>query len=144
MALNKANKSFQEFTMLFNDFERFFTASMNGGAMFNRYIIGMANVTLKTHAMSHSRVKLATPLTIVALQSFLNRLVVDSPHQGRVDHSHDDTSEYGDGCGNEKRPRNNGGENGIGNACKKLRSDEPEDGPFCERILVDTLETLRN
>jgi hypothetical protein len=38
------------------------------------FIIGLANVALGTHGMSH-RAKSVTPLTIVELQTFLSRLV---------------------------------------------------------------------
>jgi hypothetical protein len=50
----------------------------------NYFVNGMANITLMTHAMSFMA-KSVTPLTIVELHKFLNRLVVDSPHIERDD-----------------------------------------------------------
>jgi hypothetical protein len=101
---------------------------MNDNVMYNRLIIGPATVTLRTHAMSH-RAKSVAPLTIVELQNFLNRVVVDSPHLGLADRSQDDTDGNGVvGRGNGKRQRNNSG-NGNGHKGKKLRPDKPGADP---------------
>jgi hypothetical protein len=63
------------------------------------------NIPLMTLAVLN-RAKSVTPLTIVALQHFLNRLVVDSPHLGRVEHFQDDSGDTLKGRGNGKRPMN--------------------------------------
>jgi hypothetical protein len=75
---------------------------MNHDALYNRLIIGIANVTLMTHAMSH-RAKWITPSTIVELRIFLNRLVVDPLHQERAHRSKDDTNGNGARRGSGKR-----------------------------------------
>jgi hypothetical protein len=49
----------------------------------------MANLTLTTRAMLH-RAQSATHLTIVELQIFFTRMVVDSPHLGRADQYQDE------------------------------------------------------
>jgi hypothetical protein len=86
MALNEVKTTFHEYTMLFYDFERRSKVDMNDDGLCNCFINGMANVTLRTHAMSN-RVKLVTPLTIVEFQYFLNHFVVNPSHMGRVDRS---------------------------------------------------------
>jgi hypothetical protein len=111
---------------VFSDFERRSKGDINDDVLCNRCIIGIANVTLVTHAMLH-RVKSVTPLTIVELQNFIKCLVLDSPHLGRDDKPHDDTAGNGVGRGNGKRPRNNCG-NGKGNGGKKPRPSKHEDG----------------
>jgi hypothetical protein len=64
---------------------------------------------------------------MVELQSFLRNHAVDFAHMGRADHSQDQNSGNGDGCGNGKRPLNSGGANGNDNGGKKPRPDEHED-----------------
>jgi hypothetical protein len=96
---------------------------MNDDVMCNRFIIGMARVTLRTHAMSH-RVKSINILTIVELHNFYSRLVLDSQHMGRADQSQDDTSGNEHGRSNGKRPRNNSDGNGNVNGGKKHRPDK--------------------
>jgi hypothetical protein len=61
MALNQANRIFQEYTMMFNDFERRSKADINDDVLCNPFIVDLANVTDMTHAMSH-RAKSVTPL----------------------------------------------------------------------------------
>jgi hypothetical protein len=82
IAFNQINPNFREYTRMFN--ERRSKVDMNYDVLCNRIIIGLANVALKTHAMSYCA-ESVTPLTIVELQKFLSRLVVDYPHIGRVD-----------------------------------------------------------
>jgi hypothetical protein len=55
---------------MFNDFERRSKVYMNVDDLCNRFTIGLANDTLRTHAMSHMA-KSVAPLTIVAPQIFL-------------------------------------------------------------------------
>jgi hypothetical protein len=82
-----------------------------------------------THAMSR-HAKSVTTLTILKLQSFLNRQLVDSPLLGRTDQVQEDTSRYGYGRGKGKRPRfNEGGNNNKRNGGKKFRPDDHGDGP---------------
>jgi hypothetical protein len=57
---------------MFNNFERHSKADMNDDVLCNRFINGIANVTLRTHAMSH-RAKPVTHLSIVELEHFLFR-----------------------------------------------------------------------
>jgi hypothetical protein len=52
IALNQVNKTFHEYAIIFNDFERRSKAGMNDDVSCYRLIIGMASVSLKTHAMS--------------------------------------------------------------------------------------------
>jgi hypothetical protein len=107
MTLTQVDKTFQEST----NFERRSTTVINDDVMCICFMNGLGNAILWIHAMSH-RAKLVTHLIMVELQKFLNRMVVDSPHMGRAVQSQDDTAGNGDGRGNGKRPRDNGG-NGI-------------------------------
>jgi hypothetical protein len=91
---------------------------MNDDILCNRSIIGLANVTLKTHSMSH-RATSGTPFTIVELQNSLNLLFAYSPHLGRAEHSQD-----GAGRGDGKRLMNNIGGSGNGNGAKNPRPEE--------------------
>jgi hypothetical protein len=129
MAPYQVNTTFQEYSWMFNDFERRSKAVDMNDDVLGKYNIvnGTANVTLMTHAMPH-RAKSATPLISVELQNYLNRLVVDSPHLGRADSCRDGIDGNGAGRGNDKRPRNNSG-NGNGHGSEKPRPDRPESGP---------------
>jgi hypothetical protein len=95
---------------------------MNDDFLCNRFTNGMANVTLRTHAMSH-RAKSVTPLAIAELQN-----LIDSPHLGRTYRTQDDNDGNDSGRCNGKRQRNNGG-NGDGDGHKKLRHDKHEADP---------------
>jgi hypothetical protein len=90
--------------------------------------IGITIINIRTHAMSH-RVKSPTPSIIVELQNFLNRLVVGSPHLGRVD-KFKPVYNHGNGASrwNGNCPRYNGvGKCGNGKPRKRPRPSEPED-----------------
>jgi hypothetical protein len=100
---------------------------MSDDVLCHRFITGMANITMRMHAMS-PRTKSVTPFTTVELQNFLNRLVVDSPHFGRAQHPQDAIVGNGNCRGSRKRPINNGGGNGTGNGSKKLHPAEHDDG----------------
>jgi hypothetical protein len=100
---------------------------MNDDILCNRFITRMAKITVKTHAKAH-RAKLPTPITMVELQNYLNRLVVDSLDMGHADPAQRGNPSNGVGQSNGKRPRNNRGSNGgNGNGGKRLRLDERED-----------------
>jgi hypothetical protein len=53
MALNQLNRNFQEYPKMIKDFERRPKANMGDDFMCNRFINGMAYVSLMTYAMSH-------------------------------------------------------------------------------------------
>jgi hypothetical protein len=128
VALNQDDKTFYEYTNMFNEFEKHPNADVNDDVLWNRFITSMANDIIMTYAMSH-RAKSVTPLAIFELQNTLNRLrIFDSPHPRRVDRSQYDIDGHGVGRGNGKRPRYNGG-NGNGNGGKNHRLDKHEDGP---------------
>jgi hypothetical protein len=107
--------------------KKFFVQLLFAQEIFNCFINGLVNITLRTHDMSH-RAKSVTPSSTIELHNVLNRLVIDSPHMGRAEQSQDDTAGNGDGHRSDKRPRNNG-VNDNGNGGKKSRPDKPKDGP---------------
>jgi hypothetical protein len=67
-----------------------------------RFIIGMANFDLKTHAKSHRSQK-GYDIKLVDLQNFLNDVVIDSPHLGGVKSTIGPSSSHGGGQPTSKR-----------------------------------------
>jgi hypothetical protein len=55
MTLNQSNKSYKEYIMIFNDFERPSKADMNDDILCNRFITCMANIIVMTRVISHRK-----------------------------------------------------------------------------------------
>jgi hypothetical protein len=71
------------YTQQFNDFLLRFRQQLTADLLCARFINGLANFQLHTHAKSH-RSQRGYNLELVELQNFLNDIVTHSPHLGDV------------------------------------------------------------
>jgi hypothetical protein len=75
--------SYAVYTKQYNDFLRRSRQNMTADVQCVRFIIGLANSTLKNQAKSH-RAQKGYNVTVVELQNFLNDVVTDSPELGSM------------------------------------------------------------
>jgi hypothetical protein len=83
LSLTKGSMSYALYTQRFSDFLRRSRQELTIDVQYVRFINGMANFELKTHAKSH-RSQRGYNVQLVELQNFLNDVVTDSPHLGGV------------------------------------------------------------
>ena len=81
--LTQGSMSYALYTLQFNDFLRRSRQQLRADVHCIRFINGLANFKLKTHAKSH-RSQRGYTVQLVELQNFLNDVVTDSPHLGGV------------------------------------------------------------
>jgi hypothetical protein len=76
--MTQCNMSYAIYTQQFNDFLRRSRQQPTADMQCVRFINGLANADLQTHAKSH-RAQKGYTLTLVELQNFLNDVVTDTP-----------------------------------------------------------------
>jgi hypothetical protein len=100
--LTQESMSYALYTQHFNDFLRRYRQKLTADVQRVRFINGVANFELKTHAKSH-RSQRGYNVQLLELQNFLNDVVTDSPHLGGVRSTAGPTTAPGGGQPNTKR-----------------------------------------
>jgi hypothetical protein len=83
LKFTQGGMSYALYTQRFNDFLRRSRQKLTADVQCIRFINGLANFELKTHAKSH-RSQRGYNVQLVELQNFLNDVVTDSSHLGGV------------------------------------------------------------
>jgi hypothetical protein len=81
LSLAQGSMSYALYTQQFNDFLRRSRQQLTADVECVRFINGLVNFDLKTHAKSH-RSHIGCNVQLVELHNFLNDVVTDSPHLG--------------------------------------------------------------
>jgi hypothetical protein len=83
LSLTQGSMSYALYTQQFNDFLRWSRQQLTVDVHCVRFINGLANFELRTHAKSHRSLR-GYSVKLVELQNFLNDVVTNSPHLGGV------------------------------------------------------------
>jgi hypothetical protein len=102
--LTQGNMSYAAYAKLFNDSLRRSRQHLRNDLQCVRFISGLPNFQLQTHAKSHRSQEKGCILPFVELQHSLDDLVTNSPHLGRVRPAATQSTTHGGGQLTRKRP----------------------------------------
>jgi hypothetical protein len=102
LGITQGNMSYAVYTQHFNDLLRRSRQHLTYDLQRVRFISGLANVQLHTQAKSH-RSQRGYTLPLVEFQNYLNAIVTNSPHMGRVKSTTGPSTTHGGGQPTKKR-----------------------------------------
>jgi hypothetical protein len=102
LGITQGNLSYATYIEHLNDFLRRSRQQLTTDLHCVRFINGLANFQLQTHAKSH-RSHMGYNLKLAELQNFLNDIVTDSPHLGGVKSTVGSSTSHGRGQATKKR-----------------------------------------